>query len=82
MLELNDFLKPVHALFLTRRTTDKPFFSEWMRGEKESWERNFLLETLLKENPPAGFPLRFAAEGYWPEQLFLTDFERWKKIGN
>jgi 4-amino-4-deoxy-L-arabinose transferase-like glycosyltransferase len=80
--EINDFLKPVHALFLTRRTTDKPFFSDWMRGVGGSWERNFLLETLLRENPPAGFPLRVAAEGFWPEQLFLTDFERWKKLAN
>ena len=80
--KINDFLKPVNALYLTRRTTDKPFFTEWMSGALGSWERNFLMESLAKSGVPPGFPLRVVAEVFWPKEIFLTDFERWKKFGN
>ena len=59
--EINDFLKTVNALYLTRRTTDKPFFTEWVGGTLGGWERSFLMETLANSGVPPGFPLRIVA---------------------
>jgi hypothetical protein len=41
-----------------------------------------LLESLLRREVPAGFPLKMSPEGFFPkvlsDQLFLTDRERWR----
>jgi hypothetical protein len=70
-------MKPVQALYLTPKTMDGKFVSEWMEGSEHSWG-GFLLQTLNNGQVPGNFPLTNAPTGFLPERLFLTDRERWK----
>jgi len=74
---IHDFLKPIRALYLTPETTDSRFLSQWVRPGERSWP-TFVLEFMLRRQAPDKFPLRYARSGYFPEQLFLCDWERWK----
>jgi hypothetical protein len=74
---INDYLKPVRALYLTPNTMDGRFVSEWVRGGERSWGV-FLMDVILRQQNPAGFPLRKMPAGFLPTQLFLSDFERWR----
>jgi hypothetical protein len=74
---INDYLKPVQALYLTPQTMDGKYVSEWMEAGTNSWG-NFILQTLTEKRVPAKFPLPAAPAGFFPERLFLTDRERWK----
>ena len=78
--DITDYHKSVLALYLTQRTTDSRFLSNWVRGENHSWG-NFLLESIVRKEIPAGFPLRKSPEGLFPDQLFLTDYDRWRVKG-
>jgi hypothetical protein len=73
---VNDFLKPIRSLYLTPQTMDSRFLTEWVRAGEHSWG-SFVLESMLRNEIPQTFPLRKAPKGYLPEQLFLTDWERW-----
>jgi len=76
---VNDFLKPVRALYLTPQTMDNRFLSQWYRPGEHSWG-NFCVNTVIKQQIPLKFPLRHAAPGFFfPEQLFLADWDRWTK---
>jgi len=74
---LNDYIKPVSALYLTPRTLDAKFLTQWVRGGSEfSWGA-LIMGSLARGEVPAKFPL---AKSYrLPEQLFLTNWERWSK---
>lgn len=74
---VNDFMKPVRALYLTPETMDSRFLSEWVRAGEHSWGA-FILDILTSRNTPPTFPLRKMPGGFLPEQLFLTDWDRWK----
>lgn len=74
---VNDYLKPVRALYLTPQTMDSRFLTQWVRAGEHSWG-SFILESMLRKEIPASFPLRVAPAGFLPEQLFLTDWERWR----
>jgi 4-amino-4-deoxy-L-arabinose transferase-like glycosyltransferase len=76
-LEITDLYKPIKGIYLTPLTTDTPFLSNWVRGENRSWGA-FLLESLSQREVPPGFPLRRAPDGFFPEQVLLTDYDRWK----
>jgi transcriptional regulator with AAA-type ATPase domain len=74
-------MKPVHAIYLTERTSDRPFLSQTL-DNKRSWGR-FLLQSLPKsESPqgavPPGFPLTKAPAYFAPAQMFISDAVRWK----
>lgn len=69
--------KPIQALFLTQATTDKPFLSQ-MKLLPKSWG-HFVLECAEHSEVPAGFPLRKSPVGLLPEQLFLSDRDRWQE---
>jgi hypothetical protein len=74
-------LKPVQAIYLTERTTDRPFLSEILDNQR-GWGC-FLLNSLPKsESPqgavPPGFPLTKAPASYLPAQMFISDTVRWK----
>jgi hypothetical protein len=73
---VNDNLKTVQALYLTPKTTDGRFLSDWLLSSDRNWG-NFLLGA-LENQIPKGFPLQYAPTGFLPERLFLTDRERWK----
>jgi 4-amino-4-deoxy-L-arabinose transferase-like glycosyltransferase len=74
---INDYLKPVQALYLTPETMDAKFASDWMRAGGHTWG-NFILQAVAQGKIPVGFPLTRAPSGFFPERLFLTDWERWK----
>ena len=74
---INDYLKPVQALYLTPGTMDGKFVSELLRSGEHSWG-SFIALGVLQNQIPQGFPLRNAPTGFLPERLFLTDRERWK----
>jgi len=75
-----DYQKPIQALYLTPQTMDSRFLSQWVRPGELSWG-SFILESMVRHEIPPGFPLRKAPAGFLPEQLFLTDWERWRKPG-
>jgi len=75
---VNDLLKPIRALYLTPETMDSKFLSQWIRPGEKSWG-SFILQSLVSKIIPTDFPLRKAPGGFLPEQLFLTDWERWVK---
>lgn len=78
---IHDFRKPIHALYLTPVTTDAKLLTQMMnRSPEYAWGR-FLLDGLLRTNVPTGFPLKHAPRGFLPDQLFLTDWERWREQG-
>jgi 4-amino-4-deoxy-L-arabinose transferase-like glycosyltransferase len=74
---VNDYLKPIRALYLTPQTMDNRFLSQWVRPGEHSWG-SFILSSMVRREIPAGFPLRKAPSGFLPEQLFLSDWDRWK----
>ncbi|HLP76196.1 MAG TPA: hypothetical protein VK327_04695 [Candidatus Paceibacterota bacterium] len=83
---INDFVKPIYGLYLTSKTMDMRFQSDMIRGGSTSWG-GLILSTMLtkdKDRPgrhevPRPFPLRQCNERYLPEQMFLSDWERWEK---
>ena len=80
-LAINDFQKPIAALYLTPRTMDARFFSEWVSAGELSWG-SFILEGLVKKELPPTFPLHKMMRGWLPTgQLVLTDWERWSARG-
>ena len=74
---VHDFIKPVKGLYLTPQTTDSKFLSQWVRAGEHSWA-SFVLEFIIRRQVGDKFPLRRAPDGFAPEQLFLSDYDRWK----
>jgi hypothetical protein len=74
---INDYEKPVNALYLTPKTLDSRFVTGWIRAGDYSWG-DFIINTILKNEVPPNFPLRQMPSGYLPEQLFLSDWKRWR----
>jgi 4-amino-4-deoxy-L-arabinose transferase-like glycosyltransferase len=73
-----DYKKTVSAIYLTPVTMDSKFLSQWVRTSEYSWG-SFAIESLLKGGLPPHFPLKKAPAGFLPEQLFLTDTDRWSQ---
>jgi hypothetical protein len=73
---VNDYLKPVQALYLTPLTMDSRFITDWVKAREFSWG-SFIIDSVVKNKIPPTFPLRDAEAGFLPDQLFLTDRERW-----
>lgn len=76
---VNDYIKPVSALYLTMRTMDGRLVSDCFRAGQDSWG-HFTLDALARNQIPAEFPLHRAPSGSAAisSGLFLTDAERWK----
>ncbi|HAO79725.1 MAG TPA: hypothetical protein DCQ92_12270 [Verrucomicrobia subdivision 3 bacterium] len=72
---LNDYIKPVHALYLTLGTMDARLITECLQGGVDSWG-NFVLKTVAANQIPSQFPLKASGRlsGFG---LFLTDRQRW-----
>ncbi len=72
---LNDYIKPVHALYLTLGTMDARLVTECLQGGVDSWG-NFVLKTVAANQIPSQFPLKASGRlsGFG---LFLTDRQRW-----
>lgn len=71
----------VSALYLTPRTLDNRFLTQWVKGENQGWG-GFVAEILLRREVPTGFPLKKAYADWFPEHLFLSDYVRWQKEGS
>ena len=74
---VHDFIKPIKGLYLTPQTTDSRFLSGWVRAGEHSWAA-FVLEFIIRRQVSVKFPLQSAPDGFIPEQLFLSDYARWK----
>lgn len=74
--QLNDYVKPVRALYLTLDTLNGKLFTECMQGGVDSWP-NFVFKTLAANELPSGFPLRNFPLHALNSGLFLTDRQRW-----
>jgi hypothetical protein len=57
---------------------DARFLSQWIKAGERSWG-SFILETFVRKQVPPNFPLAQMPSGWLPEQLVLTDWQRWKK---
>ena len=79
---VNDYREPIRALYLTPITLGlslRPMLmeeNEEKRGEEGRWGW-FVLHGAVLNELPRGFPLKKAPARFLPEQLFLTDHERW-----
>ena len=74
---VNDYIKPVQALYLTPETTNGKFISDWVQPHDLSWGA-FIINTVLQNKIPPTFPLQNAPTGFLPDRVFLTDRVRWK----
>jgi hypothetical protein len=78
-LSINDYLKPIVALYLTPRTLDARFYSEWLSAGEQSWG-SFVHGSLVKKETPPAFPLHKMLPGWLTTgQLVFTDWDRWRK---
>jgi hypothetical protein len=75
---VNDYLKPVLALYFTSETMDGKPLTEWAHSSKDSWGQ-FMLYIFSQNKPPQIFSLRYAAPDVYTG-MFLTDRERWKTV--
>ncbi len=79
-LSINDYQKPIVALYLTPRTLDAHFFSEWVWGGEQSWG-SFVLDSLVKKETPPTFPLHHVLRAWLTTgQIVFTDWDRWRKV--
>ena len=88
---INDYEKPVNALYLSPRALDSRFLSELLKGPGAKWGRPFLVDVIARQEIPKEFPLKYSPpRGFLPEdpryvkpgdekpeQLFLADRIRW-----
>lgn len=74
---LNDYIKPVRALYLTPIALDAKLLSQWVRGGSDRSWGELIIGSMTKEELPRGFPL--VKSKRLPEQLFFSDWERWLK---
>ena len=74
--EIHDYRKPVKAVYLPPVTIDARFRSGWVRADELSWG-SFVIDGFANHELPPNFPLRRVPRGYLPEQLFITDVDRW-----
>ncbi len=75
---INDYQKPIKLLYLTPATMDARFLTQWVKAGEQSWG-SFILESIMKKKVPDDFPLTESQAGWLPEQLVLTDWQRWRK---
>jgi len=74
---INDYMKPVQALYLTPETMDSKLASDCLSRTPDTWA-NFAFQIVSQSKIPSSFPLVHAPPGLLPERLFLTDVDRWK----
>lgn len=74
---MNDYIKPVRALYLTPVSLDAKLLSQWVRGGSDRSWGELIIGSMTREELPRGFPL--VKSKRLPEQLFFSDWERWLK---
>lgn len=76
---INDWQKPISALYLTQLTMDGRLYTDLLGSGDYGWG-NLVLQTLYQKAVPANFPLSKSMAGLPRGQLFLSDWERWRKM--
>ncbi len=75
--QINDFQRSVSGLYVSARTTDSRFFSNWFAGDNRGWGA-FFLQCFVRGEVPTGFPLRHSPERLLSSgELLLMDRDRW-----
>jgi len=74
---INDYMKPVQAMYLTPETMDSKLASDCLSRAPDTWA-NFVFQVVSQNKIPGSFPLVHAPPGLLPERLFLTDVDRWR----
>ena len=75
--QINDYRRAVSGLYVSARTTDSRFFSNWFAGDNRGWGY-FLLQCFVRGEVPTGFPLRYSPEKLLSSgELLLMDRDRW-----
>ena len=75
---ISDYEKPVKGIYLTELTIDSRFLTDWIHADNISWG-SFILSFVTSREAPPDFPLRDAPAGFFPEELFLADWKRWRQ---
>ena len=77
--QINDFQRTVSGLYVSARTTDSRFFSNWFAGDNRGWGQ-FFLQCFVQGEVPTGFPLKHSPERLlFSGELLLTDRDRWSE---
>lgn len=76
-MEINDWIKTINGLYLTRLTMDQKFISGWLLNARE-WGR-FMIDVFHREQVPDGFPTKKAPPflSTFPHYLLFADRDRW-----
>ena len=75
---INDYLKPVQALYFTPLMMDGKFVSDWVEGSERSWG-GFIAQGFERSARARQISAdQVAPTGFLPDRLFLTDRERWR----
>jgi 4-amino-4-deoxy-L-arabinose transferase-like glycosyltransferase len=75
---VNDWQKPISGLYLTELTMDGRLVTDLLGSGDRGWG-NLVLQILYQKSVPANFPLSKSMPGWLPRQLFLSDWDRWRK---
>jgi hypothetical protein len=77
---INDYQKPISLVYLTPLTLNSGFANNWfpLPAADQTWA-NLILASFVEKEIPKSFPLRKTFFTWMPNQLFLTDWERWRK---
>jgi 4-amino-4-deoxy-L-arabinose transferase-like glycosyltransferase len=79
--QINDFQRTVSGLYVSARTTDSRFFSNWFAGDNRGWG-SFFLQCFVRNEVPTGFPLKHSPERLLSSgELLLMDRDRWSGPG-
>jgi hypothetical protein len=79
LVEIHDYHRPLAGLYVSTRTTDSKFLSNWFGSENQGWCA-FLLESFVKREIPQGFPLKHSPEGLFLNgEVLLMDRDRWSE---
>lgn len=77
--KIHDEYAPVKSVYLTPMTTNKRFMSEVLKDPDAAWAR-FYMDVQLRQNLPKGFPLKYGHPGVMPDQLYVSDRQRWLPV--
>lgn len=80
VLNINDYQRPVQAIYLSPLTIDVKFLTQMVKGEYKPWGK-FLLQSMLTSSVPKGFPLQEMWSDILPDHIFMSDRPRWIKVG-
>jgi len=76
---INDEHEVIRSIYLTPLTTDRKLMSEVLKGADHTWAR-FYMDVQVRQNLPAGFPLKFGFPDVMPDQLYVSDRQRWLPV--